>query len=294
MSINTEKDHVFAFSNLILDNIDLFDAQKENNVETFIQLCSSSKSISMATQTSLSHFIAIFALIDFKTSNCAAISRALTFIEAFDKKDNAIVLCLNLLKERNYSQLAYYIAHQGWGIDEARLPYNWRESPSMLVHLNDDDLHLTNRFNNLANLPSESLGRQVYDYLKVQKKPMPGEKGSVHFQATIAHDALHALTGYTSTLDDEILLTGFTMGIPEVNALLGGMLGILLLYNGLPLFTNKPIPCVDIFPIEQWMIAYRMALSTNIDVYHPQWDFWQASSVSVDVLRRRYNMHIRR
>jgi len=287
-----EKDNLLALSYIILKNLSLFDVHSENNLKTFETLLSSpSVRVLNINKRSVMQLMILFALIDFKKTNDSSLDYVLKKIRTIDTSNSVMIAFLMLLKEKNYSELAYLIAHHIWGMDKSKLKSNWKDAIFLLVRPDYENTRLAQRFRKLTQLPSNTLGSLLCSHFEKLQFPFPGEEGAYNYQAIVPHDSLHVLTGYAVNVKDEILLTGFTMGMgaTDIKTFLGAMSIILVAHNSIPLFIEHRME-LDTFPLEQWLLAYIQGLQCTINVYSDQWNFWQASTVPINTLRKHYHI----
>lgn len=149
---------------------------------------------------------------------------------------------------------------------------------------------LAARYQALAALPPDTLGRAYYESMRENGFPLPGEPGAAAETITY-HDMTHVLGGYGTTPDEEILVASFSAGFRKKNPMSFILFVMCQFHLGIPIAPGVP-PERGLFDPRAVLQAVRRGAAMNVDL-SDDWEYWPVIDQPVDALRKRYNIQPR-
>lgn len=143
---------------------------------------------------------------------------------------------------------------------------------------------LAARFRALAARPPRTLGRAFYDHYVTNGFRFPGERGALDEARATPHDAAHILSGYTSTLQGELLVATFTAAMHQRDA--GGPILPLLALWHLGLQFGDPAAPPKWLEPEKFFVASERGRAARVDLLGTEFVFWDNIDRTVDEVRR--------
>ncbi|MBV9283991.1 MAG: hypothetical protein JO176_05230 [Acidimicrobiia bacterium] len=238
---------------------------------------------SQATQ-----FLAVMALIDGKLDR-AKIETVLPYAAALGISDDYV----RQLADSAHGHLKWVLA------DMAR-----RNMESILGYLPDvsldqwimpyqngkEDLALAGRYRALGQLPEGSFGRAFFDFYEANGFAFPGEPTAVNEQFATPHDSTHVMSGYSTSLQGELLVSTFTGGMHPDLPMSGHILPVIFSWHlGIEIVKFAGSATGSLDPEKFW-VAWERGGQTTQDLFAHDWDYWSAVHDPIDELRRRYSV----
>jgi len=153
----------------------------------------------------------------------------------------------------------------------------------------DADRRLAERFAALEGFPSSTFGHAFWRHFRRHGFAFPGEPTAFPGEFAVPHDCLHVLSGYSTSLQGELLVSTFTGAMHRRDALRAHLLPVIFEWhvgtevNGIGAQTGALDP-------EKFLVAWQRGDATTTDVLDPDWDFWVAADVDLDELRQQYGI----
>ena len=148
------------------------------------------------------------------------------------------------------------------------------------------------RFRNLKSYPDGTLGRAYWEFCTNNQLAFPGEKTSLP-EVMACHDCAHILGGYGTSMEEELLILGFTAGFMNEDPGRSLMFGLLQWQMGVPI-AAVAAGQTDLFDVEKFLRAADRGSAMAQNLNDPDWDMWGAFKEQVLDLRVRYNVLPRR
>jgi hypothetical protein len=163
--------------------------------------------------------------------------------------------------------------------------------PAMMPYAaqTDDDKRLAERFLVLEGLPKNTYGHQFWAHFRKHGFAFPGEKDAFTSLFAVPHDGLHVLSGYSTSIQGELLISTFTGGMHRRDALRAQILPVIFEWhvghevNGI----GKQQGALD--PVK-FLISWQRGESTTTDVLSPDWDFFDVAERDLEELRWSYGI----
>jgi len=172
----------------------------------------------------------------------------------------------------------------GWGHHDDVLP-------AMLAYQNqtDDDRRLAERFGALESLPPNTFGHAFWRHFRRHGFAFPGEAAAFDGHFAVPHDGLHVLSGYSTSLQGELLVSAFTGAMHGRDALRAHLLPVIFEWhvgtevNGIGAQTGALDP-------RKFLVAWTRGEASTGDVLDPAWDFWSVADADLEELRATYGI----
>ena len=148
----------------------------------------------------------------------------------------------------------------------------------------DADKRLADRFLALQARDTNTFGRHFYDHFRGHNFGFPGELGAFNAGFAVPHDSLHVVSGYSTSLQGEILVSTFTGGMHREDNMRSHLLPVIIEWhvgnevNGIGAHKDNLDPA-------KFLVAWRRGQHTSLDVLSPQWDFWAWADRDLDEVR---------
>ncbi len=150
-----------------------------------------------------------------------------------------------------------------------------------------EDRALARRFETLRALPDGTLGREYIHYLETRGWPLPGERGA-QSDIIVYHDMTHILADYGTDPGGEVETACFTAGHRRKEPFTFVLFVLLQFHIGVRMTPGAKAER-GYFDVGRALVALERGAAMNIDL-SADWDYWDVVDVSVDELRRRYNI----
>ena len=167
----------------------------------------------------------------------------------------------------------------GWGDGQDHVP-------PMLPYQDqtDADKRLAARFAELETKPANTFGRHFYDHFRRHKFGFPGEYDAFTGAFAVPHDSLHVISGYSTSLQGEILVSTFTGGMHRHDNMRAHILPVIIEWhvgsevNGIGAQKGNLDPA-------KFLVAWQRGQHTSIDALSPSWDFWSLVDRDLEEVR---------
>lgn len=153
----------------------------------------------------------------------------------------------------------------------------------------DADKRLAERFLSLEQLPKRTYGHQFWAHFRKHGFEFPGEKNAFTSYFAVPHDGLHVLSGYSTSIQGELLVSTFTGAMHRRDALRAHILPVIFEWHVGNEVNGIGAQQGALDPIK-FLISWQRGLSTTTDVLSPDWDFWEAAERDLDELRCNYRI----
>jgi hypothetical protein len=153
----------------------------------------------------------------------------------------------------------------------------------------DDDKRLAERFLVLEGLPKNTYGHQFWAHFRKHGFDFPGQPNAFTGVWAVPHDGLHVLSGYSTSIQGELLVSAFTGGMHRRDALRAQILPTIFEWHvgqevsGI----GKQEGALD--PIK-FLISWQRGDATTADVLSPDWDFFAVADRDLEELRWAYGI----
>lgn len=153
----------------------------------------------------------------------------------------------------------------------------------------DDDRALAQRFRSLEQLSHDTFGHAFWRHFRRHGFTFPGEPTAFAAPFAVPHDGVHVLSGYSTSLQGELLVSTFTGAMHGQESLRAHLLPVIFEWhvgtevNGIGAQTGALDP-------EKFVVAWNRGEATTQDVLDPSWDFWAVAGADLDELRASYGI----
>jgi hypothetical protein len=153
----------------------------------------------------------------------------------------------------------------------------------------DADKRMAARFLALQELPKSSYGHQFWAHFRKHGFRFPGEKESFTSYFAVPHDGLHVLSGYSTSIQGELLVSTFTGGMHRHDALRAHILPVIFEWHVGHEVSGIGAQQGALDPVK-FLLSWQRGASTTTDVLSPDWDFWAVAERDLDELRAEYGI----
>lgn len=165
------------------------------------------------------------------------------------------------------------------------------ETPNLLPYTgrSDADKRLYSRFVDLEGYPKDTYGHQFWVHFRRHGFRFPGQDGAFNGAFAVPHDGLHVLTGYSTSMQGEVLVSTFTGRMHRTNALSAHLLPVIFEWhmgrevNGIGARHGSMDPW-------KFVVSWRRGEDSDYDVLNPKWSFWDVAGLPIADVRRRYGI----
>lgn len=154
----------------------------------------------------------------------------------------------------------------------------------------NEDPGKADRYRALGELADGTFGRAFYDHFHENGFAFPGEENGLAEGFTTPHDSSHVLSGYSTNELGELCVSTFIGGMHPDHPISAEVLPVLFSWHlGIKLndIANSATGWFD--PPRFWT-GWDRGAGTTTDIVAAGWDFWGATEVPLEELRRRYNV----
>jgi ubiquinone biosynthesis protein Coq4 len=152
------------------------------------------------------------------------------------------------------------------------------------------DPELVARYEALGKLPQSTFGKAIWDFDKTNGYAFPGDPKAPNASFATPHDSAHVISGYDTSFRGEILVSTFTAGMHPINPMAGHILPVI--FNGHlgVKFNDVATPGTGGLDPDEFWHAWARGRDMTIDLFAPDWDFWQWAEHDLEELRRKFNV----
>ena len=153
----------------------------------------------------------------------------------------------------------------------------------------DEHKALADRFLALETYPKNTYGHQFWAHFRKHGFEFPGQPTAFTGVWSVRHDGLHVLSGYSTSIQGELLVSTFTGGMHRRDALRAHILPVIFEWhvghdvNGIGAQQGALDPV-------RFLIAWQRGDATTTDVLAPEWDFFDIADRDLEELRWRYGI----
>jgi hypothetical protein len=152
------------------------------------------------------------------------------------------------------------------------------------------DLELEARYAALGELPAGTFGHAFFDHFARNGFAFPGNPGGLAEGFTTPHDSSHVLSGYSTSQQGELCVSTFIGAMHPDHPMAAEVLPVLFSWHlGIHLNDIAGASTGAFEPRRFWTAWDRGAAMTT-DVVAADWDFWAATEVDLEELRRSYEL----
>ncbi|MFZ5780351.1 MAG: hypothetical protein ACOY4R_09165 [Pseudomonadota bacterium] len=152
------------------------------------------------------------------------------------------------------------------------------------------DASLVARYEALGGLPQNTFGKALWDFDKRNGYPFPGDPQALNAGFGTPHDSAHVISGYDTSARGELLVSTFTAGMHPINPMSGHILPVIFFFHfGEQLNDIGHASKGGLDPDEFWH-AWARGAAMTVDIFGPDWNFWQWVEHDLDELRRAWNV----
>jgi hypothetical protein len=151
----------------------------------------------------------------------------------------------------------------------------------------DADKRMAERFLALEGLPRGSYGHEFWAHFRRHGFAFPGEEHAFTEYFAVPHDGLHVLSGYSTSVQGELLVSTFTGAMHHRDGMRAHILPVIFEWhvghevNGIGAQVGALEPT-------KFLASWQRGEAMSADVLSPQWDFWDIVDRDVDELREEY------
>jgi hypothetical protein len=169
------------------------------------------------------------------------------------------------------------------GIDEDAiapfLPY--RDAP---------DPALEARYQALGELPPGTFGHAFFEHFARNGFAFPGNPGGLAEGFTTPHDSSHVLSGYSTSQQGELCVSTFIGAMHPDHPMAAEVLPVLFSWHLGIRLNDIAGASTGAFEPRKFWTAWDRGAATTVDVVDAEWDFWGATEVDLEELRRAYSV----
>jgi hypothetical protein len=149
-----------------------------------------------------------------------------------------------------------------------------------------DDPALVARFRALAVRPPHTFGRAFHDLYVANRFRFPGEPGALDEDTAEPHDSAHVLAAYATTPQNELLLATFIAAMRGDADVVGFPLTVLAVWHVGLQFDALAGREQSWLVLEPFAAAWESGRRVRVDLFGPEFTFWESIDRDVDELRR--------
>ena len=149
------------------------------------------------------------------------------------------------------------------------------------------DPNLAARYQALGALPEHTFGGTFHRFYVEHGFEFPGEADAPTEQFTTPHDSTHVLSGYDTSVQGELLVSTFTGGMHDVDALAGHILPVIVSWHlgiGLTDLAGSTTGALD---PRKFFVAWERGRAVRGDTFAASFDFWANAPLPLDEVRSR-------
>lgn len=146
------------------------------------------------------------------------------------------------------------------------------------------------RYLALGELPETTFGRAYFEHFHVHGFGFPGQVGALTEYFAAPHDSIHVLSGYGTSTQGELLVSAFTAGMHQPDALAAHILPTLLEWQvGLDL-SFAVAPETGWLDPRKYLVAIDRGRRSTHDVLDGPWDVFAHAARDLEELRAEFGI----
>lgn len=152
------------------------------------------------------------------------------------------------------------------------------------------DPELEARYEALGELPANTFGHAFYDHFKRNGFTFPGNPTGLAEGFTTPHDSSHVLSRYSTSQQGELCVSTFIGAMHPDHPMSAEVLPVLFSWH-LGIKLNDVAGAYrGAFEPRKFWTAWDRGNAVTTDIVAADWDFWGATAVDLDELRRAYDV----
>jgi hypothetical protein len=152
------------------------------------------------------------------------------------------------------------------------------------------DPELEARYKALGELPTDAFGRAFYDHFHRNSFEFPGNPNGLAEGFTTPHDSSHVLSGYSTSEMGELCVSTFIGAMHPDHPMAAEVLPVIYSWHLGVKLNDIANSSHGAFEPRHFWTAWERGAATTVDVVAADWDFWAATPVSLEELRRQYGV----
>jgi hypothetical protein len=152
------------------------------------------------------------------------------------------------------------------------------------------DPELEARYKTLGELPPETFGHAFYDHFHRNSFAFPGNPDGLAEGFTTPHDSSHVLSGYSTSEAGEVCVSTFIGAMHPDHPMAAEVLPVIFSWHVGIKLNELANSAEGAFEPRHFWTAWERGAATTVDVVAPDWDFWAATPVPLEELRREYGV----
>lgn len=152
------------------------------------------------------------------------------------------------------------------------------------------DPELEARYKALGELPPDTFGRAFYDHFHRNSFAFPGNLDGLAEGFTTPHDSSHVLSGYSTSEAGEVCVSTFIGAMHPDHPMAAEVLPVIFSWHVGIKLNELAQSAEGAFEPRHFWTAWERGAATTVDVVAADWDFWAATPVSLEELRREYGV----
>lgn len=154
----------------------------------------------------------------------------------------------------------------------------------------NDDPALAARYAALGALAEGTFGRAFFDHFQRNGFAFPGDPNGLAEGFTTPHDSSHVLAGYSTTEIGELCVSTFIGAMHPDHPMAAEVLPVIFSWHMGIKLNEIARSTTGVFDPRRFWTAWDRGEATTVDVVAADWDFWGATGVPLEDLRREYGI----
>ena len=152
------------------------------------------------------------------------------------------------------------------------------------------DPELAARYATLGELPDGTFGRAFFEHFRRNGFAFPGDPAGLSEGFTTPHDSSHVIAGYSTSQAGEICVSTFIGAMHPDHPMTAEVIPVLFSWHLGIKITDVAGSFRGAYEPRRFWAAWDRGAATAADLLDPSWDFWGATGVPLDELRRAYSV----
>lgn len=152
------------------------------------------------------------------------------------------------------------------------------------------DPALETRYKALRELPADTFGHAFHDHFHRNSFAFPGNPDGLAEGFTTPHDSSHVLSGYSTSEAGEVCVSTFIGAMHPDHPMAAEVLPVIYSWHVGVKLNELAQSAEGAFEPRHFWTAWERGAATTIDVVAADWDFWAATPVPLEELRREYGV----
>ena len=152
------------------------------------------------------------------------------------------------------------------------------------------DPDLAARYAELGELAPETFGRAFFDHFHRNGFAFPGDPNGLAEGFTTPHDSSHVIAGYSTSQAGEICVSTFIGAMHPDHPMAAEVIPVLFSWHLGIKITDVAGSFRGAYEPRRFWTAWDRGAATGADLLDGAWDFWGATTVPLEDLRRAYSV----